>query len=143
MREGVTLSNYYGQSLCTPARAALHSGKFVHRTGFSSLFAEREVRSWSNYSLSLSNKLIGQRMSALGYTSVYGGKWNIGHCNSLYTPVKRGYHDFIGCASEHKGEANVERTSRAAAAPPIVLKQEWSINHLAPTFVGRTRLHTT
>jgi arylsulfatase A-like enzyme len=42
--EGVELTAYYGQSMCSPARAALLSGKFVHKIGFSDKWGpKREV----------------------------------------------------------------------------------------------------
>ena len=51
--DGIILTRYYGQSLCTPARASLLSGKFVHRTGFSTKSGDIEVFPLSNYSVPL------------------------------------------------------------------------------------------
>ena len=94
---GVRLTNYYGQSLCTPARAALHTGKFTHRTGFSSFTMEREINALSNYSLPIANRLLAQRLrDDAGYATLFVGKWNVGHCAEAYTPWNRGFDRFLG-----------------------------------------------
>ena len=93
---GVRLTNYYGQSLCTPARTTLLSGKFVHRTGFSTLQASIEIMSASNYSIPLANKILPQYMQDVGYATYVLGKWNIGHCNHDYLPWNRGVDGFLG-----------------------------------------------
>eukprot|EP00618_Florenciella_parvula_P031434 CAMPEP_0119466896 /NCGR_PEP_ID=MMETSP1344-20130328/1337_1 /TAXON_ID=236787 /ORGANISM="Florenciella parvula, Strain CCMP2471" /LENGTH=666 /DNA_ID=CAMNT_0007499235 /DNA_START=13 /DNA_END=2010 /DNA_ORIENTATION=- len=94
--KGMKITNYYGQSVCTPARTTIMSGKFVHRTGFQSVVAESEVNPTSNYSVSLQNKLLPQHLESLGYKSHILGKWNIGHCNDDYLPLNRGAHSFLG-----------------------------------------------
>ena len=94
---GVTLTRYYGQSLCTPARASLHSGKFVHRIGFTTLKMEIEITPMSNYSVPINNRLMGQRLQNEGnYSTFFVGKWNIGHCNDVYAPWNRGFDYFLG-----------------------------------------------
>ena len=94
---GVRLTQYYGQSLCTPARAALHSGKFVHRTGFTTLTMEIEITAFSNYSVPLKHKLLAQRLADdAGYATTFIGKWNIGHCADEYAPWNRGFDYYLG-----------------------------------------------
>ena len=95
--DGVRLERYYGQSICTPARAALHSGKFVHRTGFSTQTMEVEVHAFSNYSVSVKNRLLAQRLrDDANYSTTFVGKWNIGHCSEQYMPWNRGFDYFLG-----------------------------------------------
>lgn len=94
--EGVELTNYYGQSLCTPARATLMSGKFVHRIGFSTVMDEIEIQAFSNYSVALENKLMTSYLDELGYAVHVIGKWNIGHCSQDYLPWNRGAKSFYG-----------------------------------------------
>lgn len=60
-RHGLILSNYYGQSYCTPARAAMLTGKFVHKLGFSGDDArggQVEIKALSNFSLPLGHRLV-------------------------------------------------------------------------------------
>ena len=100
--DGVKLTGYYGQSLCTPARASLHSGKFAHRTGFnpwtiSGGWTGIEILAYSNYSVPIANRLLAQRLSEdAGYATMFAGKWNIGHCADAYLPWNRGYDYFMG-----------------------------------------------
>lgn len=96
VQEGVELTNYYGQSLCTPARATLMSGKFVHKIGFSTVMDEIEIQAFSNYSVSLDNKLMTAYLDELGYAVHVIGKWNIGHCSEDYLPWNRGAKSFFG-----------------------------------------------
>ena len=98
---GVKLANLYGQQLCTPARAALLSGKFVHRIGFGSTAFQpsadaAEITAYSNFSIPLGATLLPQRLSDAGYSTHGFGKWNVGHCNSSYLPTARGFDTFIG-----------------------------------------------
>ena len=96
MNDGVRLTNYYGQSHCTPARAAIQTGMFVHRLGFTSHEVGHEINALSNYSVSISRKLLGEYMGDGGYSTAFIGKWNIGHCNTKYAPWNRGYDYFMG-----------------------------------------------
>lgn len=88
---GVILSNYYGQPSCSPARATLMSGRFIHRTGFQDI----EVAPYSNYTLDLSMTLLPAALSTVGYRTYGIGKWNIGHCNEDYLPWHRGFDSFL------------------------------------------------
>lgn len=91
-RDGIIMSNYYGQPSCSPARATLMSGRFIHRTGFQDL----EVAPFSNYSLSGEFTLLPAAMTLMGYKTYGMGKWNIGHCNEVYLPWNRGFDSFLG-----------------------------------------------
>ena len=101
-QDGVRLTNYYGQAFCTPARAALMSGKFGHRTGFANVdvdsAATLEISAWGNFSLANAGDQIflSQRLATAGY-EVHGvGKWNLGHCNAAMLPPSRGFKSFLG-----------------------------------------------
>ena len=115
---GVRLTQYYGQSLCTPARAALHSGKFVHRTGFTTLTMEIEITAFSNYSVPLKHKLLAQRLADdAGYATTFIGKWNIGHCDAAYLP--RGAAGGPGsCRALRDGSGSCDRSPPRGPSEP-------------------------
>ena len=97
VRDGVELTSYYGQSLCSPARATLMTGKFAHKIGFSDQQGGvREVTAYSNFSVPLGHDMLPQGMKRLGYQTHAIGKWNIGHCNVKYMPWQRGFDTFVG-----------------------------------------------
>lgn len=99
---GVELTNYYGQSFCTPARAALMSGKFSHRTGFGGADVHGavtyEITAWSNFSLvnSVDTTFMSEALKTAGYENHGVGKWNLGHCNEALLPTARGFNTFLG-----------------------------------------------
>ncbi|KAJ8600944.1 hypothetical protein CTAYLR_005080 [Chrysophaeum taylorii] len=90
--QGVRLSQYYGQPSCSPSRAALMTGVWVHRLGFQ----DSEVSAYSNFSTPLRYATIAERLKKLGYATVGWGKWNIGHCAEAMLPWNRGFDYFLG-----------------------------------------------
>ena len=97
---GVRLTSYYGQSICSPARATLMTGKFVHRLGLQYITSEAEITAFSNFSIPVAEDLLPTRLRAIGgYRSIGIGKWNLGHCNAAYLPWSRGFDQFLGYAS--------------------------------------------
>ena len=94
---GVVLTSYYGQAFCSPARAALLSGKFTHRTGFSRFESEGiELDAYSNWSVPLGAPLMPEVLRREGYATHGIGKWNVGHCNERLMPWSRGFESFAG-----------------------------------------------
>jgi len=102
-RDGVVLGNYYGQSYCTPARAALLTGKWVHKIGFSGADVRggtTEILALNNYSIPLGHRLLPEVLKEYGYETHAVGKWNVGHCNEVYVPWRRGFDTFFGYFSD-------------------------------------------
>ncbi|KAM7303892.1 arylsulfatase B [Ixodes scapularis] len=89
---GVRLSRYYTQALCTPSRATLMTGRYPIHTGMQhSIIFNEEPRG-----LSLSFKLLPQWLAERGYTTHMIGKWHLGFHKTEYTPTKRGFHRHVG-----------------------------------------------
>ncbi|KAH8068761.1 sulfuric ester hydrolase [Aureococcus anophagefferens] len=102
--DDVGVNDLWGSSYCSPARASLLSGKFVHRIGFSDQDGgKRELTAWSNFSVPLGHELLPKTMKRLGYATHGIGKWNIGHCNELYVPWNRGFDSWLGYFSDGVG----------------------------------------
>ena len=80
-----------GASVCTPARAAILTGRLGPRTGVTSNFGESSL-----YGLNLTEPVISELLSEqLGYDTMAIGKWHLGHSHE-YSPVSRGFDRFYG-----------------------------------------------
>lgn len=91
-RGGVRLTRYYTMHLCTPARAALLTGKYPHHTGMQhSMISANEP-----WGLPLDEILAPEIARRRGYRSVMVGKWHLGHYKEAYTPLRRGFDEFFG-----------------------------------------------
>ena len=91
---GVFLQNYYSQSLCSPSRAALNTGRYPARFGMQSYVLLDEQR----YGMDLGeNATLPQRLQRRhGYRTHLLGKWHLGYHSWRRTPTFRGYDSFHG-----------------------------------------------
>ena len=93
--ESVCLTQHYSASpICSPARAALLTGRYPHRTG---AIEPRELRGLCN--LALRETTIAQVLKRAGYTTGLVGKWHNGSVGTQYHPNARGFDEFIGFRS--------------------------------------------
>lgn len=94
--EGVWFpSAYSGSAVCAPARAALLTGKYPHRTGVVSLSmaTEPEVTSLKTNEVTLADAF-----KENGYRTALVGKWHLGALPPFH-PLKRGFEhtmNFVG-----------------------------------------------
>lgn len=96
--DGVRLTNFYSQHLCTPARSALLTGKYPIHTGTQH---EEVIAPMSPWGLNLSHVLLPEVLSASGaYDAHAVGKWHLGHFSFSYLPTARGFSSFTGYLSD-------------------------------------------
>lgn len=89
---GIRLRRYYTQSMCTPSRAALMTGRYPIHTGMQHfVLMEMEPRG-----LPLNFKLLPEWLGDLGYVRQMLGKWHLGFYKREYTPTMRGFQTHIG-----------------------------------------------
>jgi len=94
--DGIVLSNYYTQESCTPARAALMTGRYPLSIGMQYGAVEATV-SWG---VNMSETLFPQVLQRSGkYTNYQLGKWNLGHFSPKLLPTARGFDYFLGYQS--------------------------------------------
>jgi arylsulfatase A-like enzyme len=89
---GVRLESYYGLPLCTPARAALLTGRYPMRHGLQTLV----IFPSHKYGLPADEKTLPQALKEIGYSTYMVGKWHLGHADKKYWPNSRGFDHFYG-----------------------------------------------
>jgi arylsulfatase A-like enzyme len=89
---GAKLEQFYVQTLCSPTRAALLTGRYPFRYGFQ----QGVVRPWADYGLPLEERLLPQALKDAGYETALVGKWHLGHLTPDYLPTRRGFDHQYG-----------------------------------------------
>ncbi len=91
-KEGVRLEDYYGLPVCTPARAALMTGRYPMRQGLQTLV----IFPSHTYGLPTDEETVAQALKDAGYQTALVGKWHLGHADKKYWPQNRGFDSFYG-----------------------------------------------
>ena len=90
--EGVCLTQHYSAApVCTPARAALMTGRYSHRTGSIDTLEARGLDR-----LRLDETTMADVLGGAGYATALIGKWHNGALDRRYHPRSRGFQEFVG-----------------------------------------------
>ena len=89
---GVRLESFYGMPVCTPARAALMTGRYPMRYGLQTLV----IFPSHTYGLPTDERTLPQALKEAGYRTAMVGKWHLGHADQKYWPQNRGFDHFYG-----------------------------------------------
>jgi arylsulfatase A-like enzyme len=89
-REGVKLTQFYVQAVCSPTRAALLTGRYPFRNGM-------EERNHGNDTAGMlaDERTLAQALKEAGYATGIFGKWHLGCWYQQHLPRQRGFdHQF-------------------------------------------------
>jgi arylsulfatase A-like enzyme len=91
-REGVQLTQFYVQCVCSPTRAALLTGRYPFRNGM-------EERTHGNDSAGMlkDERTLAQALKDAGYSTGIFGKWHLGVWQREHLPRQRGFDHQYGC----------------------------------------------
>ena len=84
---GARFTQFYTQSMCTPTRAALMTGRYPFRYGLQTIV----IPGPANYGLDTTEYLMPQCLRDAGYSTAIIGKWHLGHADIKYWPKQRGF----------------------------------------------------
>jgi arylsulfatase A-like enzyme len=90
-REGVKLTQFYVQAVCSPTRAALLTGRYPFRNGM-------EERSHGNDMAGMlpDERTLAQALKDAGYSTAIFGKWHLGVWRKQHLPRQRGFDHQYG-----------------------------------------------
>ncbi|CAM9346631.1 unnamed protein product, partial [Laminaria digitata] len=91
-KDGVRLTRYYTNNICTPARASVMTGRDSFRTGMQF----EELDNFMPWGLPLDEVTLAERFKHAGYNTHMVGKWNLGMFAEDYYPFNRGFDTFLG-----------------------------------------------
>ena len=89
---GVRLESFHGMPVCTPARAALMTGRYPMRYGLQTLV----IFPNHTYGLPTDERTLPQALKEAGYSTAMVGKWHLGHADKKFWPQNRGFDHFYG-----------------------------------------------
>ena len=84
---GAKFTQFYAQSMCTPTRACLMTGRYPWRYGLQTMV----IPGTAGYGLDTSEWLMPQCLKEAGYHTAIIGKWHLGHADLKYWPRQRGF----------------------------------------------------
>jgi len=93
IENGIEFTNFHGGVICSPARAALLTGRFAYRLGMQN---EVALNDYMTVHLPQDELTYAEHLIPGGYENHYIGKWHVGFASWEHTPLYRGWKSFVG-----------------------------------------------
>ncbi len=90
--EGIELSSFYVQPVCSQTRAALLTGRYPYRYGLST----KVISPTSKRGLISNERTLAEALKEVGYKTAIIGKWHLGHRKPQFLPSAQGFDLHIG-----------------------------------------------
>ncbi len=91
-KEGMRFTSFYVHPACTPARAALLTGRYPVRPGG----VAGVIGPDSDEGLPASEITMATALRAAGYRTKCVGKWHLGHAREAFMPTSHGFEEYYG-----------------------------------------------
>lgn len=90
-REGVKMTQFYVQPVCTPSRSCLMTGRYAWKTG-----TERRPSTASRQGMLRDERTVAEALRDAGYATWMAGKWHLGEWQTGHLPLSRGFEHHYG-----------------------------------------------
>ncbi len=90
-RDGVKMTQFYVQPVCTPSRSCLMTGRYAWKTG-----TERRPSTMSSQGMLRDERTVAEALRDAGYATWMTGKWHLGEWQTGHLPRARGFEHHYG-----------------------------------------------
>ena len=103
--EGVKLTQFYVQPVCSPTRASLMTGRYAWKNGM-----ELRPENAASNGMLLDERTIAEALRDAGYATWMVGKWHLGQWRQEHLPLQRGFDHHYGFYSARVDSFTLRRT---------------------------------
>ncbi len=90
-RDGLKLTQFYVQPVCTPTRGCLMTGRYAWKNG-----TEVRPTATSQHGMLRDERTLAEALREAGYATWMVGKWHLGEWQSIHLPLARGFNHHYG-----------------------------------------------
>ena len=103
--EGVKLTQFYVQPVCSPTRASLMTGRYAWKNGM-----ELRTEAAASNGMLLDERTIAEALRDAGYATWMVGKWHLGQWRQEHLPLQRGFDHHYGFYSARVDSFTLRRS---------------------------------